>query len=117
MAKNVGRSSFGHLSRDRNQIPIQTANSFVVQDATAVPQVSPLAYSGTGIYNLVVPDGAIELVFTATTDVRVGPGSGLVSYFLVKANVITTLGVASMQNVYVQRDASDGSLNFRFNVV
>lgn len=116
MAKNTGRSNFGSLARDRNQVAIQTGSSFTNADATGTPQTSPLAYT-TGVYTIVVPTAAFELILMPTTDLRVGTEVTVATYDIVKANTKEAIGVANMQTIYIQRDASNGTLYFRFNII
>lgn len=106
----------GALTRDDNNTAVQSANGFATSDATASPQSSPISYT-TGVVTIVVPDNAIECILMPTTDLRVSTDSGVAAYDLIKANTKESIPCTRTQNIYVQRDASNGSLYFRFHTV
>lgn len=112
--RNKKITEFGLLSIDGQTIPIEVGNYFQTADATGTPQTSPLAYSGTTVYNLVVPTGAIQVTFLPTTDLRFSELSDVSKYDLIKANTKEIIDCASMANIYVKEDSADGSLYFKF---
>lgn len=113
MAKFPVYSNFGQLPRDSGGDVIPSATKFVTQDATGSPQISPLAYSSS-VITLVVPDDALQLILAPTTDLRVSEDVAMGRYDVVTAGSKEAFAVALMQNVYIKRDAVDGTVRFRF---
>lgn len=116
MTKNTGISSLGPLVKDSNNHKVQIGSGFTVADVTTVPQTSPLSYT-TGVVTIVVPDRAVEMILSPTTDLRISDTVGVATYDVIKANTKESIPCARQQNIYLQRDASNGTLNFRFTVV
>ncbi len=110
-------ATLGGLVKDGNGQSIQIGGQFVTQDATGTPQTSPISYSSTTIYPIVVPDTAIEMIIMPTTDLRVSEKSDVSRYDLVKANSKECFPVARMQTVYIQESAADGSAYVRFTTI
>ena len=108
--------NFGALRKDSNHESIPFGGAFVTQDATGTPKTSPLAYSSS-VITLTVPANAVKLVVLPTTDMRISDVSNAATYDVVPANTRETYDVANMSAVYIVRDASDGSLRFRFITV
>lgn len=104
---------FGNLPREGSHTPIQVPNYFQTNDATGTPQTSPLSYSNS-VIPIVVPQGAVQLSVLPTTDLRVSEVSNAAQYDLVKANTKELIACAEMSTIYIVRDASDGSLYFKF---
>lgn len=105
---------FLNLARGGSHEVIPVGNYFQTQDATASPQTSPLSYSGSTIYNLVVPQGAIQVTLMPTTDLRVSELANTSAYDLIKANTKEIIDCASLANIYIKEDAADGTLYFKF---
>lgn len=105
---------FLNLPRGGSHEIIPVGNYFETTDATGTPQTSPLAYSGATVYNLVVPQGAIQLTLMPTTDLRVSELSDVSKYDLIKANTKEIIDCASMANIYLKEDSADGSVYFKF---
>ena len=116
MAKSDDGARFGLLGRDNRGTPIQTACRFATQDASATPKTSPLAYSSS-VITVTVPDNAVQLVVSPTTDLRVSDDPTMTRYDVIPAGAREALAVALMASVYVRRDSADGSLRFRFVAV
>lgn len=109
-------TEFNNLSRDGSREPIQVANTFQTADATASPQVSPLAYSNSPIA-IVVPVGAIQISMLPTSDMEISELSAMTNYDLIKANTKELISCAQMSTIYIQRLSGDGSLYFKFYFV
>jgi hypothetical protein len=112
MAK-TGAPFVGNLPTDASRRVIQVGNSFATQDATASPKTSPLAYS-TSVITLTVPDRAVQIVVKPSTAMRIAETVGMSTYDVVAANTVETIPCAGMPNIYIVRDAADGTLNFKF---
>lgn len=104
------------LNRDDNNTPIMTGTGILTQDATGTPQTSPLAYT-TGVVTIAIPENAAEMVFRASTDIRVSNVSDVSTYFVVPAGANWVIGLARTDTLYFQRDATSGTLNFYFVTV
>lgn len=113
MAKESDHASFGRLGRDARGGAMQTATKFSTRDAAGTPLVSPLAYTAT-VLTLTVPDDAVQLVLSPTTDLRVSEDSVMSRYDVIVAGAKEALPVALMTSVYIRRNTADGSLRFRF---
>jgi hypothetical protein len=101
------------VARDSSGIPIQTATSFVTQDASGTPKLSPLAYSSSVITIAVAVDAA-QLILSPSTDLRVSEDPAMARYDIISAGAKEALAVMVMPNVYIKRDAADGVVRFRF---
>jgi hypothetical protein len=108
-----GYKQFGNLAWASESIPLQTATTFVTQDASATPKLSPLTYSST-IIIISVPDAAIQLILCPSTDLRISEDVAMARYDVIAAGAKEALPVALMQAVYIKRDAADGTVRFRF---
>lgn len=115
MSKNQ-IDTFNNLPHDGSRTAIQIGNSFQTQDATGTPQTSPLAYSNT-VLTIAVPDRAAEFVVYPTTALRVSEIVGMTQYDVVLANSKESFPCAGMSNIYITRDASNGTANFRFTLI
>lgn len=115
MAKN-GLQSLNSLVRDQDRVPIQIGSSFQTEDATSTPQTSPLSYTASTT-NLVVPDNAVEFVCQPTTALRISENSDMTPYDVIASNTKEAIPCARMSNIYITRDSSSGTLNFRFTLV
>lgn len=108
--------AFGSLGRDNNGTAIQTATSFVTQDGTATPKVSPLAYDTT-VTALVAPAGAVQLILAPSSDLRVSEDSAVGRYYRIPGGSAEALPVAPGRQVYVRQDIAGGTVSFRFALV
>lgn len=105
-----------NLPIDASNHAIQVASTFLLQDATGTPQVSPLAYT-TGEINLVVPSNAMELVIRATTDLRIKTTTSGTPYYVLPANTAQSFPVNGLSSVYFIRDSASGTANFYFTTL
>lgn len=110
------QSSLASLVRDTNKEPVQIGSSFITNDASASPKVSPLAYSSS-VITLAVPDGAVELILFPSTDLRVSEVVGMAQYDVIASASKEAIGCARMTNIYITRDSADGSLRFRWTII
>jgi hypothetical protein len=108
-----GYKQFGNLAWASESIPLQTATTFVTQDASTTPKVSPLAYS-SAVVIIGVPDAAIQLILCPSTDLRVSEDAAMSHYDVITAGAKEALAVALMTSVYIRRDSADGTVRFRF---
>lgn len=115
MAK-TGSKLTNNITREASSIGVQAGGSFVVADVTGSPQTSPLSYT-TGVITIVVPDNAIEMIVSPSTDIRVSDTAGVATYDIVRAGTKESIPCASMQNIYFQRDAASGTLLYRFTIL
>jgi hypothetical protein len=113
MTKTDITRRFGRLGREARGDALQTATTFVTQDAGTTPKVSPLLYSSS-VITIAVPDDAVQLVLSPSTDLRVSEDPSIAHYDVVTAGSKEALPVVLMQTVYIQRDTVDGTLFFRF---
>src|SRR5882757_484085 len=104
---------YGFLGVDSNGVPLQTPTKFVTQDVSGTPKNSPLAYSSS-VVTLTVPDDAVQLILSPTTDLRVSDDVAMARYDVVVAGSKEAFSVGSMASVYIVRDTADGSVRFRF---
>lgn len=115
MAKNA-LDSLLSLARDQDRVPVQIGSSFQTNDASAVAKTSPLAYSSTEIA-ITVPDRAVEFIVNPSTAMRVYETASATQYDVVAAGAKEAISCARMSTIYIKRDASDGTLNFRFTLI
>lgn len=113
MAKEPQWSRFGRLGREARGDSIQTATLFVTRDASGTPKNSPQPYSST-VIALVIPDDAVHLILSPTTDLRISEDPAMVSFDVILAGAKESLPVTLMSTVYLRRDAVDGVVYFRF---
>lgn len=113
MAKTPDGTRFGMLGRDARGVPVQTACGFATHDAGSTPKTSPLAYSSS-VITLVVPDSAVQLVLSPSTGLRISDDPTVTTYDVIGAGSKEAIPVALMQNVYIRRDTTDGTVTFRF---
>lgn len=106
--------NFGTLATDDNNEKLQSGRSFTSSDATDTPQTSPLAILTASATTIAVPENAAEMVVWCDQDVNISTTSGLTDYFTIPALVIIAMPVSNVDNVYVQGDSADGTLNFFF---
>lgn len=92
---------------------LQVTSSFTTQDISDTPKTSPLAYTNS-VIAIKVPNDAVSVTFMPTTDLRVSNIALATTYDVIKANTKETIGCHWMTNIYIIRDSSDGSLNFKF---
>jgi hypothetical protein len=104
---------FGNVAWAAEGIPLQTATTFVTQDAAGTPKTSPLAYSSS-VITIAIPDTAIQLILCPTTDLRVSEDVAMARYDIILAGAKEVFAVALMTNVYIKRDTVDGTVKFRF---
>lgn len=109
-------TSPNNLFRAGSHEPIQIGNSFQTSDATASPQNSPLAYS-TVIITIAVPVNAVELIVNPSTAMRISELPAMTTYDVIAALSKESIPVAGMNFVYIIRDSSNGTLNFRFTII
>lgn len=110
-----------YLPLDKNGRAMQVASGFQTKDGTGTPQTSPLTVSTTEI-ELVVPDGAAELVITVTdNDLAVAEATGLIAagqYVLIPGNTGEVIQVARGDSIFLKRaGASDCAVNFMFRML
>lgn len=109
--------SFSGLKRDGANAPMQVARSIQCYDSTAVAKTSPLAYADT-ILTITVPTNAVEIVMTASTDLRVSEASDMATGYAVQSAGITQVyPVSGMDYIYIVRNAASGTVQFYFHIV
>jgi hypothetical protein len=109
-------TSQNQLVRDASTAAIQIGSSFQTSDGTVSPQGSPLAYT-TGMITVVPPVGAVEFIVNPSTDLRVSENSSMSTYDIVKAGTKESIPCAKMSAIYLIKDASNGTMNFRFTII
>jgi hypothetical protein len=107
-------SGFGSTARDSSGVALQTATQFVTQDSAASPLTSPLTYTGTTIITITIPDPAIQMILSPSTDLRVSEDPAMVHYDIIAAGAKEAFAVALMPKAYIRRDTADGTVRFRF---
>jgi hypothetical protein len=106
----------GTLIKDKSQTAVQVGNAFVTADGTATPVTSPLTMSGI-VQTLVVPNGAIDVVFHPTANaVSISENIAMSQYYNVAGGAFETFHCAKMTTIYVKGTAAD-TLSFRFRIV
>lgn len=105
-----------NLFREGSHQPVQIGNSFQTSDATSTPQVSPLAFTNATI-TIAVPDNAVELILNPSQDLRISELSSMSNYDIVAKSSKESIPVAGMSSVYITRDSSNGTVNFRFTII
>lgn len=104
------------LAKDSNKESMQTGTGILTTDISGTPKTSPLAYSST-ILTIAIPENAAEVVFKPSTAMRVSEASNMSTYYVISAGTTHAFGVSRTDNLYVVRDAGDGTLNFYFVTV
>lgn len=107
---------FFALSKDDNQVSLQTGTGFSCTDVTGTPQVSPLTIT-TATTNLAIPSNAAEVILSAPADIKVSPTSGFTTYFTVIASTAMSFPVSRVDNIYVQAASGSTALSFAFILV
>lgn len=112
----MATKNYDSLAREDNENPINVGSAIETSDASGTPKDSPLAYSSS-VITLSVPANAAEIVVRPTTDMRISEASNAATYYTVLAGTIHTFPLGRMENVYIVRDASDGTVHFYFITV
>lgn len=105
-----------NLPIDGSNERMQTCAQFVTADATASAKTSPLAYSSS-VITITVPVNAVEWIVYPTTDMRISEVVGMAQYDVVAAGTKEVIPCVGATYLYIIRDASDGSLRFRFHTI
>jgi hypothetical protein len=61
-----------------------------------------------------VPDAAIQIILSPTTDLRVSEDVAMARYDIISAGAKEAFSVALMSNVYIKQDSVAGTVRFRF---
>lgn len=96
------------LVRDENTIPVQVASRFVT--------IAPITYS-SGTTAITVPDGAVEMIISPTTDIKISETGTFTAYDLIVANSKEAIGCARMDTIYITQSSSGGTAYVRFSVI
>lgn len=102
----------GTIPLDTEGNRICTARGFQTKDATTVPQGSPLAYS-SAVITLKTPTNAVEITLAPTTDLRYSEDPTMATYDIIKAGSKEVIGLYD-GDLYIKRDASDGTVAFSY---
>jgi len=109
--------TFSNLAKDGSARVLQVASSIQTYDDTTVAQNSPLAYTSADVTNIAVPVNAAELIFEASTALRISEDSNMATYAVVPAGSTRVIPAGRTFNLYIKGDTADGTLNFYFHIV
>lgn len=112
MAKAGTELDFGQLARDPSDVPIQFPTKFSTLDGAGT-KLSPLAYAAV-VLTLVVPNDAVWMSISPTTDLRVSEDSTMSHYDIVPSGGRDIFYVALLANIYIVQDSVTGIARFRF---
>ncbi len=104
---------FASFKRDDNFVAIQTGTHFRTNDATGVPQQSPIAID-TNVTTIQIPSDAAEVVFLFSVATKVSEALAMPGYYTQPANIVQAYGVAGMDTMYIAAAAGTGTANFYF---
>lgn len=112
-------TGFGGMVTDGNRVAMVVVGNWPqTSDATDTPKTSPLTVSNSTV-TLTVPERAVQLVLAPTSnDVRVSELSDVSTYYVVKANITSTIDCARLGSIYLLRDGgADATVQFYFNII
>ena len=109
--------AYSNIVKDASSRVMQVASGIKTEDATAIPQESPLAYTSAAVITIAIPTNAAELIINPSTNLRVSEESDLASYFVADASAFHVIPVGRTDNIYIKGDAVDGTLNFYFHII
>ena len=110
---NKKNDSLAPTDKNRKLIPV--SGSFLTQDGSGTPQLSPLTISDDSIVEIVIPENAVEVMFYGDNPILFSEDSGLTSSFRLPASSNATFGVAEMTSFFIKRAMSfTTNVNFCF---
>ncbi len=108
---------FSNIAKDGSARVMQVASTIKTEDATLVPQESPLAYTAAAVITITIPEDAAELIINPSTNLRVSEESAMGSYFVADASAFHVIPVGRTDYIYVIGDAASGTLQFYFHTI
>ena len=109
--------SFSNLAKDGSSRVMQVASGIKTEDASAVPQESPLAYTAADVTTITVPSNCAEFVMKPSTNLRVSEEVAMGSYFVVDGGSWHIVPVGRTDTLYIKGDSADGTLQFYLHTI
>jgi len=90
-------------------------NKISTKDASDL--TSPVLVDTLTIKSIKVPQNAVVLILSGTTDLRISEDSNMTSYFLLPSGATLMIGVATQDVIYVKGDSGSGACYFMFELI
>lgn len=93
------------------------ADRFSTEDTAASANNSPVSATGGTAVTLTAPFGATVLVIVPTVDIIFSEDSGVATYCIAKANLITKIELAGMNAVYLKQASGPANIYYYWVLV